>query len=251
MPPDRAFRVVRATRAMGRIESLQWTPLPARRRRGRSPRGSRRKGQPLRFDPVSFPRWDDPSGYTFLARVGSLASCMFSSFSITPPTRIRRCFLIYHVDAEPIPHLPCSFPMGPLRRARMDADPQPSTEPSSKVKPSCISVKLEKRGKGLRRLRLGQILSIHRRRSGFRSSNRGRHHRGGWAAIPIPPEPQQKARDMAVEELTRHLRGCPAMTPLLQALKDPHDQHEPRPAVTGLFEKAHCPATADGFDRPR
>jgi hypothetical protein len=54
----------------------------------------------------------------------------------------------------------------------------------------------------------------------------------------------RKARDKAVEELTAI--GIPAMTPLLQALKDTNQQ-EPRPLYR-LFERI-MPSYADGFDR--
>jgi hypothetical protein len=52
------------------------------------------------------------------------------------------------------------------------------------------------------------------------------------------------ARDLAVEELTAI--GLPALTPLLQALKDT-DQHEPRPLYR-LFERI-MPSYADAPDR--
>jgi len=88
-------------------------------------------------------------------------------------------------------------------------------------------------------LRLTQVLSIHS------------------AAPPSPFEAgritadlaaiqgtDRKARDLAVEELTAI--GIPAMTPLLETLKDT-DQHEPRPLYR-LFERL-MPSYADGFDR--
>jgi len=100
------------------------------------------------------------------------------------------------------------------------------------------SVKVESEGKTVE-LRLSQILSIH---SGAPASEfEAGRITAGLAAIQAGG---RKARDQAVEELTAI--GLPAMTPLLQTLKDT-DQHEPRPLYR-LFARL-MPGYADGFDR--
>lgn len=74
------------------------------------------------------------------------------------------------------------------------------------------SVKIESEGK-LVELRLSQILSVHN--AAPASKFEAGRITAGLAAIQAP---DRKTRDLAVEELTAI--GLPAMTPLLQMLKD-------------------------------
>jgi hypothetical protein len=100
------------------------------------------------------------------------------------------------------------------------------------------SVKVESEGKTTE-LRFPQILSIHNAAppSPFEAGRIS-------ADLAAIQSADRKARDLAVEELTAI--GIPAMTPLLETLKDT-DQHEPRPLYR-LFERL-MPSHADGFDR--
>jgi len=100
------------------------------------------------------------------------------------------------------------------------------------------SVKVESEGKSTE-LRLTQILSIHN--AAPASEFEAGRIPADLAAVQAA---DRKARDLAVEELTAI--GIPAMTPLLETLKDT-DQHEPRPLYR-LFERL-MPSYADGFDR--
>lgn len=100
------------------------------------------------------------------------------------------------------------------------------------------SITIERDGKPLK-LKTTEILSIH---SGAPASDfESQRIKADLADIQGT---DRAKRDLAVDELTAI--GIPALTPLLQSLKDT-DQHEPRPLYR-LFERI-MPSNADGLDR--